>query len=199
MERRGFFKSLIGLFVVGAVDPASLLKSEPDAAALAVGDLSKQSFGRQFSALTWEMLRILELELKSLGATKFNPIPHGEVKIGTTVRFAGSMHWDTFILDKHLSINMDLDPSSLETLSDEDIRQRFVTPAMCQLANLIMEAKPRGFGRLPMPPSSGTVRAARSESRESEICISGYQAYAFTEHEGKLISYLATRFDVLFG
>lgn len=129
MERRGFFQSIAGLFVVGAVFPAvSTWKTGVDQVA--------ESAQSKLERLT----RYMHEELRSQIGGRWPMVPehpHLVYAHQANAECAG--------------IDMILNAEELENLPDETIRQRYVVPAMRVLGQQIREKGARQFYRLDIP------------------------------------------------
>lgn len=180
--RRGFFKSIAGLFVAGmTIDPAKLL-ADP------------WSQGPAYS-LDLSVGQMVDEDQRNIAMRRLTQFMHSELvdslnrvwpEVDGRTRKLGDGHAEIF------GINLSLNEKELE-LDDEVIRDRFVRPAMGIMARGVLNAGATQFHRLPFP--GGTDFAARVTGRG--VTLRGCRAYDMSPEEFGGQRYI-TRFDVAF-
>ena len=186
-DRRGFFASIAGLFAVAAVNPvkaldleSSFYSSRPDVDLAMIPETVKSQMVRLTEFMHAELV-------KQIGHF---PESGGESKICFEY--------------PHL-FGIDFMPSmdSFNTLTDEQMKARYVMPAMTNMANEIRFQKATRFAQLPLP-SISLADGVRVTGHG--VSLRGLRAYDMgSGYEDSWGNYIAgtpgyiCRFDVLFG
>ena len=185
-DRRGFFVSIAGLFAVAAVNPvkaldleSSFYSSRPDADLAMIPETIKSQMTRLTEFMHAELV-------KQVGHF---PDVGGESKI-------------SFEYPHQFRIDFMPSLDSFNTLTDDQMKDRYVLPAMSQMANEIRFQKASRFAELPLP--GGIADAVRVTGHG--VSLRGLRAYDMGYgYEDSFGNYIAgspgyiCRFDVLFG
>ena len=187
MERRDFFKSIAGLFAVAAIAPAALLSDEgsfysnrPDANLAMIPKATKSDFVKLTQFMHGELLKQLP--------GGYPDVPTGGQKMSPDFPY-------------QFGIDLDLQFDQVQKLSDDQITERYVLPAMTCMANEIKFKRAVKFAELPLP--HGLDGACRVQG--DGISLRGLRAFCLTDgyenEQGEWITQLphyVHRFDVLF-
>jgi hypothetical protein len=181
-NRRGFFKSIAGLFAVAVVAPATLLYKElpaylPDTGP-ALGSYGALQAQRDMQRLTnYIHSSIVESLRLAPGPTLLPVAPEGRVSPAFPYQ---------------LAVDFDIKPEDIARLDDEMLHERYVKPITSMFVSEINMKQAYQFSELPLP--HGVDAACRATG--DGISIRGLRAFDFggPTHDPGWVH----RFDILF-